>query len=324
MHAYDDRSPGARRCGAARVVLLSVLVACASARPAGGDHDLSLRGDSGAGRDVAPAGAAGGLAGAGGDTSSGAAAGSAAAANGGASAGSAAAATGGASAGSAAAAAGGVGAAGSAPLIDVADVADAQMLAMAEACSVIDRSSVHGRCEDAVAMGRVGCDEHVLYDECTYFEFSPGDPSHQGSPTSVCRKECVVLETSPFWNGNCEPCARSCPPPQQGVFVHELKVSDCLQRPLTPCVVNFGTQQANLDATLGALIDREAGWGTVRNGSVEIELEHGCVKRYYVSGNAVIPTTNEPLDSALTGVRFACAEKLSCVHIQGSDTLATP
>lgn len=107
------------------------------------------------------------------------------------------------------------GAPGVPSLIDVPDVADAQTVAMAEACSVIDLATLSGRCEGAAAMGGATCADHVLDDACTYFQFAWSDAAHTGSPTAICRRRCEVLETTPSWTDECDACTNICPSPQR-------------------------------------------------------------------------------------------------------------
>ena len=292
--------------GAVRLLLLAWLLACSNTYSNGGPGASSPARNESAGQSGAPA-MGGSSAAAGMDASGGAGATVVA----------------GAGAGGSSNANAGAGAGGAAP-IDIGDAPDAQMRALAEACTVIDRTTLHGQCPAAAAQGQISCREHVLYDECSHFEFAKDDPRHEGSPTSVCGLKCVVLESSPFWTSLCAACARTCPEEQPGAVAFELDVSDCSQRPLTPCVADFSTRQANLDATVRDLITQDAGWGTPRNHSIEVELEGGCVTRVFPLGASPLQGSFESLQATFAGVRLDCAEALTCVHIEGDDTLATP
>jgi len=173
--------------------------------------------------------------------------------------------------------------------------------------------------------GNGPCSRDELSDSCSYVLFALDDPDHARAPTYVCQAQCVALEGSPFWSGWCTECARACAAPGPGA-VHELETGDCLDRPLTPCVEGLETSQVSLDATLTALLPQTSGaYSELHNTFLQIELENGCVKRFYVPiGVDPLARVTAVLGPALSDKRFACAQDLSCGQIQGPDTLATP
>lgn len=286
-------------------MLLSGLLACSSTQvmPAGEDDANAPTSGSGATQ--------GGVAGAAGASQGAGAGGS----------------VGAAGAAGAAGVAGSAGAAGSTGAGGGATTAsDSELFALAQQCGVIDLAALHAPCPEAAKAGSGPCSLEEQPRECSYVLFARDDPEQARGPTHACQARCVVLESRPFWSGSCTECARACVLPAPESVVHELDTIDCLQRPLTPCVVGLETTQVSLDATLTGLLPQASGaYSELHNTFLQIELHDGCVSRFYVpSGSDPLTRVLAVLGPALADKRFECAQDLSCGQIQGPDTLATP
>jgi hypothetical protein len=303
MLAYGDRVAFGFELGVARGVVLAGLLACSAVdeRP-GGEDPVPPASDDGIRVAGASAATSGGAAGRAGDSVR---AGS------------------GAPTGTAAGTAGSSGAAGTGAAA-APNVPDDAMLALAGECGLTETAMLFARCPAQAEVGLAACSLDDEPSPCSYFVFAEDDPSQLGLATFACQSECVALEGDSFWTNSCVQCGGDdCAPPTAASVVHELDVSDCEDRPSTPCVADQHTHQLTLDATLTALLPRESGaFSELHNAFLQVTIVDGCPSRFYVPGSSdPLERVSAVLGPALTGKRFECAVNLSCGRIQGPDTL---
>ena len=207
------------------------------------------------------------------------------------------------------------------------NVPDNETVALALECGLTDTATLFARCPAEAEVGQTACTLDDAPSPCSYFEFADDDPSHTGFATFACQSECVALEGDAFWNNWCVQCGGSdCAPPTAASVVHELDVSDCEDRPSTPCVPDQDTHQLSFDATLSSLLPRESGaFSELHNTFLQVVVVDGCPSQFYVPGSSdPLARVSAVLGPALADKRFECAVNLSCGRIQGPDTLATP
>jgi hypothetical protein len=207
------------------------------------------------------------------------------------------------------------------------NVPDDRTIALGIACGLLESVTLFASCMPEAQVGQSACSLNDEPSPCSYFIFADDDPNGAGVPILACQSHCVAIEGDGFWSNSCVECGRDeCVPPTPSSVVHELDVSDCEDRPLTPCVADHATKQRSLDATLAALLPRESdAFSDLHNVFLQVVVEDGCPSRFYVPGiGNPLERVSAVLGPALSDKRFECAVDLSCGLIQGPDTLATP
>jgi hypothetical protein len=117
----------------------------------------------------------------------------------------------------------------------------------------------------------------------------------------------------------CDRCTRACVPPSPESDVHELDTSDCLMRPLTACSGAFKTHQDAFDELLLQLVpEREGALSELDETKLQVEVEDGCVTRFYTPVASSLTQLAQALSPVLSTSRFACAQPLQCGRIVGT------
>jgi hypothetical protein len=138
-----------------------------------------------------------------------------------------------------------------------------------------------------------------------------------GQAAGVSVETCEDMGQGPQWiYRDGATCKRETCFPADAPLV-SVDASSCTQRTPLPCSDGL-TAQAQLDYTLAALLRQLKLWPDL-GGTVGIAFENGCPTGFFNDFGLRTAEEQTKFVNALAGIRWACAEDLSCTLLHGAN-----